>query len=394
MATVLLLGVGLQGKAALYDLMHSKGISQVIAADRDLKMLQAYVDTLDSDAVQTVPVDATDRARLIDLMGLGVDIVIDLLPSSLCHVTAKAAVEARVPLVNACYAHEIEDLNDAAEAAGVTLLPESGMDPGIDLVLAGLAVSQVDEVHDLITYGSGFPEAKAADNPIKYKITWTWEGVLRSYYRSARLLVDGDEARIPAKDQFANEYIHTVTLEGVGTLEAFPNGDAIRYAEQVGILNTVKNVARYVTRWPGHCAFWKKIVDLKLLSDAPVPGICGSISPLEFLTRHVGSQPQMQYREDERDVAWIHVEVRGLKEGKQREVIYDVVDFRDPETGFFAMNRTTGFTASIVAQMILDGTINKRGVLSPLCDLPAQPFLQALRERDVRVTGRICDEVM
>lgn len=392
MATVLVLGVGLQGKATLYDLIRSKGISEVIAADRDLKMLQAYVDTLDSDAIRIASIDARDSARLIDLMGQGVDIVIDLLPSTLCHVAAEAAVEARVPLVNACYAHEIEDLNDAARAAGVTLLPESGMDPGIDLVLAGLAVSQVDEVHDVITYGSGFPEAEAADNPIRYKITWTWEGVLRSYYRSARILVDSDVVRIPAENQFANEYIHTVKLEGVGTLEAFPNEDAIRYAEKLGILNTAKNVARYVARWPGHCAFWKKIVDLKLLSDEPMAEIA-AISPREFLTYYVGSQPQMQYREDERDVAWIHVEVRGLKDGKQREVIYDVVDFRDLETGFFAMNRTTGFTASIMAQMILDGTINKRGVLSPLCDVPPPPFLQALRKRDVSVTGRISDEI-
>ncbi len=71
----------------------------------------------------------------------------------------------------------MKGLADEAKARDVTILPEFGMDPGIDLVLLGEAVRSLDHVEEIISYGAGFPEPEATDNPLKYKVTWTFEGV-------------------------------------------------------------------------------------------------------------------------------------------------------------------------------------------------------------------------
>jgi lysine 6-dehydrogenase len=95
-------------------------------------------------------------------------------------------------------------------------------------VLLGQAVRTVDQVEELISYGAGIPEPEAADNPLRYKVSWTFEGVLRSYLRAGRVIRDGQVVEIEASDIFSPEQIHHVEIEGLGPLEAFPNGDALK----------------------------------------------------------------------------------------------------------------------------------------------------------------------
>ena len=83
------------------------------------------------------------------------------------------------------------DVLTAARAAGVAIMPECGLDPGIDLVLYGMAREKFSELHLVNSYCGGLPEARAANNPLKYKVSWNWEGVLSSSKRDARAILDG-----------------------------------------------------------------------------------------------------------------------------------------------------------------------------------------------------------
>jgi saccharopine dehydrogenase-like NADP-dependent oxidoreductase len=107
------------------------------------------------------------------------------------------------------------------------------------------------------------------------------------------------------------------------------------------------------------------------------------VVPREFLRSLL--EPQLQYKDGERDVAVIRVDARGLKAGKRKRVIYQVIDRRDLRTGFTAMTRTTGYTTSIGAQMILRGDIQKRGILTPIRDVPFEIFSAELRKRGIHV---------
>jgi lysine 6-dehydrogenase len=387
---VLLLGVGMQGKAALHHLVQSGEVTEVIAADRDFEALKAHVESKQYDAkVRCEYVDAASPESLNSLMKQEADVAIDLLVPSFHDSVVTAAVKHRIHLVNASYTtSEMRKLADEAKARDITILPEFGMDPGIDLVLLGEAVRSLDHVEEITTYGAGFPEVEVADNPLKYKVTWSFEGVLKSYLRAGRVIRDGQVVEIKDTEMFNPENIHEIEIEGLGRLEAFPNGDALEYADLLGVEKYgLRNMGRYVLRWPGHCAFWKAMVDLHLLDDEPVTVDGVAVDRKRFLTAAI--EPHIQYKEDERDVVVVRVDVKGRKGGEKRRAVYQVVDRRDLETGFTAMNRTVGYTTSIGALMIGTGRITERGVLSPINDIPYGPFAQELGKRNIQTTSEI-----
>jgi saccharopine dehydrogenase-like NADP-dependent oxidoreductase len=263
-----------------------------------------------------------------------------------------------------------------------------GLDPGIDLILGRLAVDQLDEVHGLYSYGGGIPAPDcAADSPINYKISWIFDRVLAVYTREARLIKNGRPLAVPGKALFQPENVHEIEFEGIGPVEAYPNGDATRYVDLFALGPQLVEMGRFALRWPGHSRFWRKMVALGFLDDTPIEINGAKMSPRSFLTRCL--TPRLQYGKNERDLALLRVEAWGLKQGKALKVTYDLVDYRDLENGLFAMNRTVGFASSIAAQMILDGRIIQTGVLSPVRHVPPQAFIGEIKKRGIRIECKI-----
>jgi saccharopine dehydrogenase-like NADP-dependent oxidoreductase len=397
MKKVALFGVGQQGKTILYDLVRSNVVSEVIAADVDIEGLKAFANKLSAEKIRCEKLDAADEAATSKLLS-GVDTAIEVLPPRFCLQMARLAVQNGVHMVNTMYMLDVGEtdpnkkkanekalhaLDEKAKDMGVTVLPEMGMDPGIDLILCGQAVRDLDEVHELYSYGAGIPEFEAADNPLKYKVTWTFDGVLKSYMRPGRVLKEGHIIEVAANEMFTKEHASELDLEGFGRLEVYPNGDALKYAEILGIRDQVKTMGRFVLRWPGHCAFWEKMAKLGFLNASPIKVGQTPVIPRDFVCALL--EPQLQYRDNERDLAIIRIDARGVKDGRRRRVIFQVMDKRDLETGFTAMARTVGFAASIGAHMILRGDIQKRGVLSPARDVPYERFLEELKKRGIHV---------
>lgn len=383
---ILVLGTGLQGRATLHDLARSPTVTRVIAADADISTLQNWLARLNSDKIHAAQVDARDENQVAALMRQ-VDLVIVLLPTTFHVSIARLAVANGIHLVNSSYAPpEFQDIGRQAQARGLAILPEFGLDPGIDLVLAGQAVRQFDEIHQFYSYGAGFPEPSAANNPLRYKITWTFDGVLKAYRRAARVIRAGNLVEVPGREIFAPANIHHVETEW-GTLEAYPNGDVVPYLESLGIVATVREAGRFAMRYAGHCAFWYTLAQLGFLEETPQ---IGGVSPREFVRTLL--EPQLQFAENERDIALIRLDVRGIRNGRKHRLVYQVVDYRDLQTGLMAMNRTVGYTCSIGAQMILRGDIQKRGLLSPLRDVPVQIFLNELRQRGITVQQEETEE--
>jgi len=382
---ILLLGTGLQGKAALHDLANSPLVSHITAADVNYDDLNTYVRQLVTDKVTPTQLDVRDQGQVSELMG-AVDAVIVLLPQAFRLEMARLAVAKGIHFIETSYAlPEYAELGQEAAAKGITLLPEFGLDPGIDLVLVGRAIKELDEVQELHAYGSGVPEPQAADNPLKYKISWTFAGVLSAYQRPARMLKDGQVVDLTPSDMFNERYLHQVDVEDVGLMEAYFNGDAVKYLDVFGITETTQTTGRYSLRWPGHSAYWQKMVDLGFLKEEPIRvGDAGEeVSPRQFV--HDLLAPQLQYGQRERDIAAIRIDVRGIKDGQRVRIIYQMVDRRDLETGLLAMQRTVGYTASIGAQMILRGDIQKRGLLAPGKDVPSDVLIAELEKRGINI---------
>ena len=390
MRVLVLGGCGMQGRAALYDLSRNPGVECITCAELQPDLLDSF-GFLETSKIQCVRIDANDRRAMASEMGKNVDVVLDFLPPQCIRTVAEAAVESRVHLVNTNYAHDILDLHGAAKDKGISIVPECGLDPGIDLILYNVSLQHFDEVTALNSYCGGIPAKAAWDNPLKYKISWNIRAALRSQKRDATLVADSEIIRIPAKDQHENPFVHTIEFPGLGTLEAIPNGNAAHYAELLEIADTVRETGRYTLRWPGWCAFWNPMKKLGFLSDVPVQGLPCGVSPFEVVARVL--EPQLQYRDYESDLAVMVNKVEGLSNGKRQKLTCSLVIERDLETGLMAMSMGVAYPACIVAEMIVTGKITEKGVLSPATDVPGELFLKGLKKRGVVVNTTVAPSV-
>jgi saccharopine dehydrogenase-like NADP-dependent oxidoreductase len=254
----------------------------------------------------------------------------------------------------------IRELDAQAKAKGLVILTEFGLDPGLDLILGAAALAELDEVHEFHAYGAGIPGPNARNNPLMYKFSWSPIGVMRSYRRPARIITAGEVVDIDPTALFEPGRHHLLDVEAIGApLECYPNGDAVHYAELFGIRDTVREMARYTGRLPGHCAFWNVMVKSGFLDSTPL------------------------------SVGDVRVDVRGTRGNKAEavRVIYDLVDTRDFATGFTSMQRTVGFTLARGARLILAGEPGRHGLLTPL-DVPYASVFPALERHGIHVERR------
>lgn len=380
MKVLVLGGCGIQGRTALHDLASDRAISEIICADTRFDELSKIENFTDMGKITTAELDAGNKSDLLRLYKQ-VDVVIDLLPMEFGPRVNEAALEAKVSVVNTNYLPHPEALDKRAGEAGVAVMPECGLDPGIDLIIYGDAKSRFDSLSVITSYCGGFPEKKACTNPLDYKLSWIWRGVLRSTMRDGRIIKDGQVIDIPGARQHDEPFVHAIEFPGLGTLEAIPNGDAVYFTDRMGLTDAIVNTGRYSLRWPGWSAFWRPVKELGFLSEKPVKGLDGKISPMDFMDKHLG--PQLAYRDDEKDlVAMINI-FEGIKDDKKMRFTSSMLIERDLETGIMAMSKGVAFTACIAAKMIARGEIREKGVLSPITHIPVIPFMERLKKRGI-----------
>ena len=382
MKVLVLGGCGIQGKAAVYELAGNAAVEAVICADARPEGIDELAAFADMAKIRPVGLDASDPKPLAELFRQA-DVAVDLLPRQFMETVCRAAIENGVSVVNTNYAYPIAHLHEAAQSAGVAIMPECGLDPGIDLVLYGEAHRRFDELNLINSYCGGLPERAACDNPLNYKVSWVFEGVLASTKRDGDMIRDGQVVTISGDRQHDPEYVHEVVFPGLGTLEAIPNGRSVFFTDLLGVTPTIRETGRYSLRWPGWSAFWRPLKQLGFLSEEPVAGLPYAVSPYEMVDKLIG--PQLKYGRDEKDlVAMLNV-FEGKKGGRQTRLISRLLIERDLDTGLMAMAQGVGFPASIVARMIASGTITKTGVLSPMKHIPYSAFIDALQERGIVV---------
>ena len=385
MNILILGGCGAQGRAAVYDLIQSSNVSQVICADQAPEEIYQWIDTPTVTKIQTIVLDAADPAALRTLMDT-VDGVIDLLPRQFMVAVCEAAIDSKTHLVNTNYAQSINHLDQAAHTAGVALMPECGLDPGIDLIIFQEAVRRFDEVDVIQSYCGGIPEPGACENPLHYKISWTWEGVLSATKRHSRMVCDGKLVEVPASLQHAPENVSQINFPGLGILEAIPNGDAVYFAQQLAVDATIRETGRYTLRWPGWSAFWHPLKQFGFLSEKPVEGLSVSVSPYEMMNKLLA--PQLQYDKNENDLVPMLNIFEGRMAGRRCRLTTHLLIKRDPETGLMAMAQGVGFPASIVIQMIVEHVIEQKGLLAPTQHVPYEPFVHELGRRGITISEK------
>ncbi|ESX20481.1 saccharopine dehydrogenase family protein [Mesorhizobium sp. LSJC264A00] len=377
-------GLGLQGRAAIADLVASAGVEEVVCVDTSADGPARLAGLTDLSRVRFVVPEGPIGPALATVLA-DVDAAIDLLPQPLMREAVQAAIATRTPLVTTNYGNAIADLAAEAEQAGVSIMTECGLDPGIDLVLYARAAKQFSRISSIDSYCGGIPEPKAMAKPLCYKVSWNFDMVLVSQNRDSVMIEHGKRVEVPAGRQHDNAFIHEIEVAGLGRLEAFPNGDALHYVEMLAAAKGLQRSGRYTLRWPGWSAFWAPLKELGFLSEDKVPGT--GASPREFLGRLLG--PQLQYGADEKDLCVMRNVFSGLEGGRAKTVTSDLIIERDLASGLFGMSLGVGYPASIVAQMLARREIATPGLLNPLLHVPDEPFVDELARRGIEVTETV-----
>ncbi len=378
---ILVLGAGRMGIGAAFDLAQSKNVEAVSVADVDIERAQAVVSTISSDKLTPVGVDVEDYEKTVALLR-GHDAAISCVTYFHNLQLARAAIEARVNFCDLGGNNTIVDeelaLDPEAKAAGINIIPDCGLAPGMVSVLAehGAAkFSSLDEIHIRV---GGLP--LNPQPPLNYQIVFSVEGLINEYVEPARLIRNGVITEVGSMTELERLEFPAP----FGEMEAFQTSGGTSTLPE-SFLGRVRELDYKTIRYPGHCEKFVTMIDLGLSSNDVTDFGGVRIAPrrvlAEMLTRRLPSEHP--------DVVLVRVEFVGVLGGEKRRLRYDIIDYFDEHTGLSAMMRMTAFPASIIAQMMASGETMMKGATPQERCIPPNKFVDELAKRNIRISETI-----
>ena len=380
------IGSGRQGTAAAYDFAKFGDADDIVMADMVLAQARrsaARVNRLVGRRVaHPARADVTKPASVSKVLKEA-DVLLSGVPYFFNLGLAKLALKAKVSMVdfggNTDIVRKELALDPAARKAGVGLIPDCGMGPGLDITLGVYAMELLDVPEHVYIYDGGLPQKPKP--PWNYELTFNVEGLTNEYDGDATFLRDGRIARVPLFSEF-----ELVDFPPLGQLEAVvtPGGLSTAPWTFQGKLKTLQNKT---LRYPGHWTQMQAYQDLGLFALDPV-----DVDGHKVIPRHVFHalfEPQVTPAEI-RDVCVERARALGMKDRHTAEAVVELVDYYDPTTGFTSMERLTGWHAAIAAEMLARGTIPP-GTHSVELGIPAKPFVAEARQRGLNITERVAE---
>lgn len=373
---MLVLGAGRMGLGAVHDLVSQPDVSEVTVADVDREKARSVAARVGRN-VTPVAFDASDHRAAVNLMRDHAAVISCVNYWHNEHL-ARAAVQAGTNFCdlggnNDVVARELA-LDREARAAGVNVIPDCGLAPGMVAVLVAHAAARFDELEAVHIRVGGLPQNPKP--PLDYQLVFSVEGLINEYVEPARVIRDGRIEMVESMTEIESLEFP----EPFGRMEAFQTSGGTSTLPET-FYGRVRELDYKTIRFPGHAARFKTMIDLGLCSSEPVEVDGQRVVPRrafgELLMKHLPS--------DGPDVVLVRVEVKGRSQGKPRTLRYDIIDRFDPETGLSAMMRTTAFPASIVALMMARGQVRTRGALPQERCVPPEEFMEELAARKIVV---------
>ncbi len=393
---LLVIGSGMMGSAAAYDMARQDQVDSVTLADSDLKRAKdvaARVNRITNDKkVRAVPLDAAkekDAARLMK----GHDGALSAVPYFLNLGLAKAAITAGCHFAdlggnNTVVRQELA-LAKQAEKRGIGIAPDCGLSPGMASILGGELVRRLDGRADALKlYVGGLPERPMP--PFHYQLVFSVEGLINEYVEPARILRKGKLITI---DQLTEpEPFH---MDGFAPLVAFQTSGGTSTLPET-FEGKVGECFEKTLRYPGHYDLLCELKDLGLFSNQKMRVGNVEVAPRAVLSKvfegkFAGKGPDVCIMRLEAHESVKAPGVRGLLGGKLkgRVATFTMVDHYDPKSDMSAMMRTTAFPASIVLQMMCMGAVSKHGAVLQERDVPAETFLEEIARRGIKIEYRL-----
>ena len=388
---LLVIGAGMMGSAAAYDMAREESVESVTLADADKKRAKDAAARINKLArnhkVRAVEVDAGSEKAAAKLMR-GHDAALSAVTYFFNLGLARAAVEARCHFAdlggNNTVVREEFELDKKAAKRDVAIAPDCGLSPGMASILAGELMRRIGgEAGALKIYVGGLPQNPKP--PFNYQLMFSVEGLINEYAEPAKILRNGKIVEIEPLSE-----AEVFRIAGFPPLEAFHTSGGTSTLPET-FRGRVGECFEKILRYPGHLAMLRALYDLGLFSKEKRRVGKVEVGPRELMAklfeeRFAGMDP---------DVTIMRVEAHEKRPGGLRALLaekrparvlsFTLVDHSDARTGMTSMMRTTAWPASIIVQMLASGDLAKRGALRQETEVPAEAFLSAMARRGIQI---------
>lgn len=363
------LGAGMVGRAIALDLAATHEITSFDKSATNLAQLASR-----NPAIHVREADLTDHASYPEMLR-EFDLVVTAVPGFMGYQVLEAVIRSGKSVADISFFPEDSLALDAlAKEKGVTVITDIGVAPGMGNLILGRYNEEM-KVQKFECYVGGLPANPQP--PYFYKAPFSPIDVIEEYIRPARLKEKGQIVEKPALTD--REFLD---FEGVGTLEAF-NTDGLR--SLLFTMSHIPDMLEKTMRFPGHIDLILSLKAAGFFNTGKIRIQGQEISPLAFTSQMLIDEWKLGEEEEEFTV--MRVIIWGEKNGKSERVEYNLLDRYDPVTRISSMARTTGYTCTAAAQLILNGMFTQKGVFPPeWVGRHAQCFdfiLQHLRDRGV-----------
>ncbi len=377
MATFLVCGAGIQSQALVHDLLKFASPERVIVLDIDPNRL----GQIPGAKLEKHVGNLSDPA-FIKPFFTQADVACGAASYKLNALLTEMAIATKTHFVDMGGNNSVVDaqfaMSDKATAAGLTIIPDCGLAPGMASVLAADAIAKFDEVDTLKLRVGGLPQNPMP--PLNYAIFFSPEGLLNEYREPTVALRNGKLTKLASLTEG----------ESLSFPPNFPQLEAYHTSGGASTLpytfeGKIKTLDYKTIRYVGHFDKINLLFDLGLADERQyeIDGV--KISPDQVLR-------DCLYRrlpKNAPDVVLVYVEAIGKKGGRTQRATYYIEDYLNKETGHSAMQRTTAYSVGIVAQMIAEGAISQRGTLRSELGIDSGRFLQLLDQRGIGVKVEI-----
>ncbi|MBI4867520.1 MAG: saccharopine dehydrogenase NADP-binding domain-containing protein [Candidatus Wallbacteria bacterium] len=374
---ILVIGAGKMGGALVQDLARNPRVTKITVADRDEQLARAAAGRVREreGLVAAAVIDAADESSVARVMQ-GHDAAVGAADYRFNETLARLAIAGRLHFCdlggnNTVVAKELA-MDAAARAAGVTIVPDCGLAPGMVSVLVAHGLRDLERADTVSVRVGGLPVKPVG--PLRYQLVFSVRGLTNEYLEPAVVLRNHELSTVPS----LTEVEELEFPAPFGKLEAFQTSGGTStlpttYREKVRDLD-------YKTiRYPGHCALMKFLADLGMLSEAPL-----AVGGQEIVPRQITEAALVRHLPHEgADAVLVRVSVDGTTGGRRVRRRYQCVEYG--AGSLTAMMRMTAFPASIIVQMMADGTITQRGAVPQELAVPPDAFLVELRRRNIQV---------
>lgn len=373
---ILVLGAGRMGHGAVYDLIHnSPEVESVTVADFDLGKAVEVAEKV-GGKVSATQIDASNYEAVAELMKPH-DSAISCVNYWYNVELSRAAIETGTNFCDLGGNNYIVDeqlaLDTAAKNAGISIIPDCGLAPGMVSVLAMHGANRLDETEEIHIRVGGLPQNPQP--PLDYQLVFSVEGLINEYIEVARVIRGGEIKEVESMTE-----LEDLSFDNFPALEAFQTSGGTSTLPET-FLGKIRELDYKTIRYSGHCEKFKTMIDLGLCSSEEILVDYARLTPrkvfAELLQKHLPA--------DEPDYVLVRLEFAGTKDGARKRFRYDIVDKFDEATGLSAMMRTTAFPASIIAQMTARGDVLERGATPQEKAIDAEKFVAELARRNIAI---------